>query len=353
MIKEILTSRNIMEVWDKKSTDWETRRNAIIELLLKEEYGYRPPKPDNVCFKIEKEDNTFCAGKALLRKVRITGQIYERSFEFPFYTIVPTKEGKHPFFVHINFRDCIPDKYLPIEEIIDDGFAVLMFCYKDVTDDNDDFTDGVAAAVFNGKERAGSDCGKIAIWSWAASVVMDYAQTLDCLDMENAAVVGHSRLGKTALLTGMMDKRFKFVISNDSGCSGAAISRGKEGEKIKDICSVFSYWFCPKYINYVNNEEHLPFDQHFLLASIAPRKVYISSAKEDTWADPASEYLSCCAASEVYEKLGIKGFIHPDTLPVCGDVFADGNIGYHIRNGKHYLSREDWKYFMRFIKQNI
>lgn len=352
MIKEMLNSRNIMGTGDE-TLDWEKRRNEITELLLKEEYGYLPPKPDNVSFEPEKEDDTFCAGKAMLRKIRVKGEIHKRNFEFVFYTIIPTKQGKYPFFVHINFTDSIPDKYLPIEEIIDNGFAVLMVCYKDVTDDNDDFTDGVAAAVFNGKERTGSDCGKIAIWSWATSIVMDYAHTLNCLDMESAAVVGHSRLGKTALLTGMMDKRFKFVISNDSGCSGAAISRGKTGERIADICSTFQYWFCPNYKKYVDNEENLPFDQHFLLASIAPRKVYISSAVEDTWADPYSEYLSCCAATKVYEKLGRKGFIHPDALPVCGDVFVDGDIGYHLRRGKHYLSREDWQYFISFIKQNM
>jgi len=352
MIENILKSRNIMEIWDGTS-DWEERRNEITELLLKEEYGYLPPKPDNISFETEKEDDTFCAGKAVLKKIRVKGEIDKRSFEFVFYTIIPTKKGKNPFFVHINFTDSIPDKYLPIEEIIDNGFAVLMVCYKDVTDDNDDFTDGVAAAVFNGRERTGSDCGKIAIWSWAASRVLDYAETLECLDMSTATVVGHSRLGKTALLTGAMDTRFKTVISNDSGCSGAAISRGNVGERIKDICSVFSYWFCPNYKKYIDKEGTLPFDQHFLLAAIAPRRVYIASAEGDSWADPVSEYLSCCAASEVYERLGTKGFIHPDSLPVCGDAFAEGNIGYHMRSGKHYLSREDWQYFMRFIKENM
>src|SRR5690606_24717348 len=137
-----------------------------------------------------------------------------------------------------------------------------------------------------------------------------------------------SRLGKTALLAGATDERFTCVIANNSGCSGAAITRNKQGEKISDIYTNFPHWFCKNYEKYMHNEFALPFDQHFLLAAIAPRNVYVSSAVEDLWADPDSEYLSCVAASEVYEKLGIKGFIHPPRFPQVGDVFQDGKIGY-------------------------
>ena len=35
--------------------------------------------------------------------------------------------------------------------------------------------------------------------------VMDYALTLPGTDADNVAILGHSRLGKTALVTAMMD----------------------------------------------------------------------------------------------------------------------------------------------------
>lgn len=181
---------------------------------------------------------------------------------------------------------------------------------------------------------------------------MDYAYTLDCFDFNRAAVVGHSRLGKTALWAGALDERFTHVISNNSGCSGAAITRQKKGERIRDIIRVFSRWFCDNYQKYVDKEELLPFDQHFLVAAIAPRKVYVASAIEDEWADPVSEFLSCYAASEVYEKLGLKGFISSDRLPEAGEYFHEGNIGYHLRKGTHYLSREDWNLFMDYMEKN-
>lgn len=279
-------------------------------------------------------------------------QLSGKEFSFPCYATIPNKDGKHPFFICINFRDCIPDRYIPVEEIVDNGFAVISFCYNDVTRDNGDFTDGLASVLYENGKREECDAGKIAMWAWAAQRVMDYAQTLDCLDFERSIVCGHSRLGKTALLAAATDDRFKFAYSNNSGCSGAAISRGKIGEKIEDICRNFPYWFCERYKRYVNKEYEMPFDQHYLAALIAPRYVYISSAKEDTWADPDSEMLTCYAISEVYEKYGLKGFICDDRFPQVGDEYHEGCVGYHLRAGLHYFSREDWQKIMNFVKKH-
>lgn len=326
-------------------------KEEMLDILLREEYGYMPPEPERMTFK-EKDNyiTNFCAGKAISRKVEISMELSGKEFTFPFYVSIPNKVGKHPFFICINFRDCVPDRYIPVEEIIDNGFAVISFCYKDITGDNGDFTNGLAGILYEDGKRGKSDAGKIAMWAWAAQRVMDYAQTLDCLDFDYSIVCGHSRLGKTALLAAATDERFKFAYSNDSGCSGAAISRGKDGENIEDICKVFPYWFCENYLKYVNREYEMPFDQHYLLASIAPRYVYIASAEEDTWADPISEMLACCAVSETYEKYGKKGFVCEDRLPQAGDEFHEGCIGHHLRAGKHYFSREDWIKVMKFIK---
>ena len=194
------------------------------------------------------------------------------------------------------------------------------------------------------------------MWSWAASRVMDYCQTLDCLDLGKSAVIGHSRLGKTALFTGMLDDRFQFVISNNSGFGGAALSRNrKDRENGEPLCSIefcaqnHMQWFSQNYKKYVNNEDALPYDQHFLVAASAPRYVYVASASNDYWADPKTEYLSCCAAGEIYERLGKTGFVHPDRFPLPGDTLQDGCVGYHMRYGEHYLGREDWNHYFRFI----
>ena len=180
---------------------------------------------------------------------------------------------------------------------------------------------------------------------------MDYIETLNEIDKENIAIVGHSRLGKTALLTGAFDERFKYTISNDSGQSGAAISRNKVGEKIKCICERFPYWFCDNYKKYSDNEDILPFDQHYLLSLIAPRNLYIASASKDLWADPKSEFLCGVETNSVYELYNKKGLVHENKYPAPDTKLLGGCIGYHLREGSHYLSRYDWNIFIEYIKK--
>ena len=93
----------------------------------------------------------------------------------------------------------------------------------------------------------------------------------------------------------------------------------------------------------------MPFDQHFLLSLLAPRKLYVSSAEEDLWADPAAEFLGCLAASPAFEAAGVPGLVGAGEEPQLGQACHQGNIGYHLRAGKHFLSREDWRQFAAFL----
>lgn len=357
MLSEILAERNIPDVLGgvENVSEWEKKREEIKRLLQHEEYGFMPPKPDKIDVTEIQEGSieNFSAGKAPLKKHLMTVFFGGKKFSFPFFSNIPKNGGNLPAIIHINFRSDVPDRYMPNEEITDNGFALFSFCYKDITSDDNDFSNGLAGVIYEGREREGHECGKISMWAWALMRVMDYVCGLSDIDKTKVAACGHSRLGKTALLAGALDERFYCAFSNDSGCSGAAISRGKKGEKINDICTSFPYWFCKNYYKYKNNEHSMKFDQHFLISLLAPRKAYISSAEEDTWADPHSEMLSAFAASPVFELYGKKGLVSPDRLPKAGDVFYDGSIGYHLRAGSHYFSREDWRLFMQYIKKQI
>ncbi len=340
-----------MEIINNLPSPVGLRKDEIISTLLREEYGFLPSRPFSVTAKEESSDGGFAASKATLKRISLTCKGEWGEFTFPVSYAVPRVGSSFPCFIHLNFRDFIPDKYQPTEEIIDNGFAIFTIYYQDISSDNGDFTDKFAGVVYPEGKRESDDCGKIGLWAWAAMTVLDYALTLPELDHRRISVVGHSRLGKTALLAGALDKRFYCAFSNDSGCSGAALAKEKTGERIKDITKVFPYWFCENYLKYVDKDENLPFDQHWLLAANAPHRVYVASAEDDGWACPKNEYLACVAADEYYKKLGSVGFIHPDRLPLTGERFHDGDIGYHIRRGSHFLSRDDWHNYMRYINQ--
>ncbi len=346
MVKEYIRKLNIPEFGYDLSN-----RQAVLDLFYKEEYGYMPPEPDTLKWETAQTEENYCAGKAIYKRIMLTVGFNGREHSFPVVSVIPKADKKLPFFVFANFRSSVPDSYYPTEEIIDRGYGVLSFCYQDVTKDNDDFTDGLAGVVYPDGRRGDTDGGKIALWAWTMSRVLDYAQTVDALDPTKAIAIGHSRLGKTALLAGVSDERFYCAISNDSGCSGAAVTRGKCGENIEHIVNHFPYWFCKNYAKYINNEDKLPFEQNMLLSLIAPRLLYVASAAEDIWADPQAEYAACVLASEAYEKKGLSGFISPDTFPEENTALHLGTIGYHIRSGTHYLSRTDWNYFIDFLNK--
>ncbi len=342
MLKEMINNRNLAPF---------ISRGEMLDIIQREEYGYLPEKPEKVDFEVVYEDKSFCASKAVFKKIFAHCLINGKNFSFPFYSVIPSDDGRYPFFVHINFRDNVPDKYMYSEEIVDNGFACLSFCYEDVTSDDIDMTNGLAGVLFEKGKRNGTDAGKIAMWAWAAHRVMDYVQTQPNLYAEKSIVCGHSRLGKTALLTAATDERFAIAYSNDSGCSGAALYNKSVGETIELITDRFPYWFCENYLKYRGFDDQMPFNQHYLTACIVPRNVYIASAEMDIWADPKSEFLNCVAVSEMYDKVGLKGFVHNDKFPIAPEVFHGGNVAYHIRKGTHYFSREDWLYLMKYAKK--
>ena len=342
MFKELAKERKLPELQS---------REEMLEILFSEEYGYLPKKPEELSFEAEEVyPSCNCGGMAKEHRITVKGKIDGREFSFPFYSVIPVKEGKYPFFVHINFRDGRPDRYMPTEELIDEGFAVLSFCYNDVTKDNGDFTDGLAGVLYPDGVRGKKDAGKIAMWAWAAHRVLDWAETNEKLDMKRSIVCGHSRLGKTALFAGATDERFAVSYSNDSGCSGASITRGKRGETVEVITRVFPFWFCEDYRKYADREYEMPFDQHYLIGAIAPRYACIGSATEDEWADPEAEQFACYAASGAYKAHGIDGYIGADRYARTGESFFEGNIGYHLREGVHYFSRRDWLKLIEFVR---
>ena len=335
--------------------NWEKRREELKTILLREEYGFLPDPP--LKWEVEEPNPAgfSCAGNAMEHHPVMHLTLSDGTpFSFPFHFTMPTKGLPCPAVLHVNFRNAVPDRYMPVEELVDHGFAVFSFCYNDVTSDNGDFTDKLAGVFYKGRDRNPTDPGKISLWSWAAQRICDYMMTLPELDKSRFAVAGHSRLGKTALLSGALDPRFTYVISNCAGCSGDSPMRGKVpgNERVRHIVDRFPYWFCPNYAKYVDNESAGEFDQHDLLALTAPRFLLIGSAAEDAWADQIGQYQSAVAAGDAWRIYGVDPGLPEDVILDRPTEFNSGAIGFHFREGRHFFSRADWGAYMRFIEKH-
>ncbi|MGG1516943.1 prolyl oligopeptidase family serine peptidase [Paenibacillus oryzisoli] len=341
------------EQWQKK------RHPEILEQFRQHVYGRAPlGSPHSLRFELVDQSSGWMDGKALRKKVDITFDGPRGTGIIHLYLFTPVNGGeKVPAFLLICNRDKenmdperkVKSPFWPAENIVSRGYAAAVFHVEDADPDFDDgFHNGVHG-IFDplGIPRPVDAWGTIAAWAWGASRVMDYFETDPDIDEARVAVVGHSRGGKTSLWCGAQDDRFALVVSNDSGCTGAAITRGKKGETIKDINQRFPHWFCENYKGYNGRDEALPIDQHMLLALMAPRLLYVSSATEDTWADPESEFLACIHADPVYRLFGVPG-LEADSYPSPEFPLHQGRIGYHLRTGKHDLTPYDWNCFIDF-----
>ena len=226
------------------------------------------------------------------------------------------------------------------------------FYYGDVAPDRAGSSAGSIQPYFRrkGETPGPHDWGTIAAWAWGLHRAVDYVVTDGDLDKKRIAVVGHSRLGKSALLAAAFDDRIALAIPHQAGCGGTAPSRGHVGESVKQINDRFPYWFDDTFKEFNNQPERLPFDQNCLVARMAPRPVLFTNAVEDTWANPAGQLEVLRAADPVYRFLQAGG-LEAKQMPEPGQLI-DSTLGYHIRPGGHAMTPEDWKVFLAFADKH-
>ena len=208
-------------------------------------------------------------------------------------------------------------------------------------------------AVQKESERDGASWATLSAWAWADSRILDWMETEPRIDASRVAVIGHSRGGKTALLAAALDRRFAMACSNESGCSGAKLNHIDlpRSESIAAICKNISYWFCENYRKYAGREMEMDFDQHGLIALVAPRLVCVASATKDDWAGPRGEWWAAKLASPAWELYGKKG-LAADSFPPPGVPQQEGCISYHLRSGKHDMTPYDWARYMDFADRH-
>ncbi len=385
-LPELLTSSNGQKILS--SDDWEnTRRAEILAIFKNEVYGVIPDQTLLPTVKVMEASDAALDNTAIRKQIALIFQNQGRQLTINILLYLPKDIASPPVFIGYNFygnQTTIHDEHIiltsswlannedmgiknhqasdesrgkrsqrwPIKKIVSEGFGVATIYYGDVDPDKNDFSDGVHALFYkDGQTRPDEDqWGAISAWAWGYSRVLDYLKQDDLSKNSKFILFGHSRLGKTSLWAGALDERFDIVISNDSGCGGAAIFRRKYGETAAIINRNFPHWFNGNFKKY-EDENSLPIDQHMLIALIAPRPVYIASAEDDQWADPKGEYLSGYHASTVYELYGMKGLPDPAMPKISNPIH--NTIGYHIRPGIHDVTDYDWEQFMLFARKHL
>ena len=339
-------------------------REKMMDILQSEVYGYLPSAAYTISVdEPTKVEARFACGNVTHSYVNLSIHLENGAHTFRVDRLLHNDGKRRPLILLNNFHPSASSPYFPMEELSESEADFLVFCHNEISSDDADFSTGLAPLLLPNGQETDETCGKIGIWAWAAMRVLDYGLTLPGTDPNNVAIAGHSRLGKTALFAAMMDPRFKFVFSNAAGCTGDSLSHGnsghsrtawtsKLGELISDITKNFPYWFCKKYKKYAEKNISDTFDQHFLLASIAPRYVMVGSCDLDAWADPKSQQLCALAAGEAWETIGLPGLIGSDCYLEPGEARIDGHVGYFLIHSMHFLSRHSWRRFLEFIEKH-
>ena len=392
ILPDLLTFNDGTKVTTVKQ--WENkRRPEILELFSSQMYGRTPKDKIEVRYETLSENPNFLNGKATAKQVKFTFTNGSKKHEAVLLLVLPNRsKGKVPVFVAYNYKGNhsispdtsillpsvfalpeVPDYWrkwndtewgrgshayrFPCELIIQRGYGIATMSYQEIFPDTPVGEGHSICTLFSGYNpnvKTPDQWQAIGAWAYGSSRIVDYLETQKRVDKNKIIIMGHSRQGKAALWAGAQDKRFKIVISNNSGCGGAALARRMFGCTVTNMLGNVHntpHWFCPAFNQYANNEANMPFDQHQLIALIAPRKAYIASAEEDLWADPKGEFLSGYHAGPVYKLYGLKGFGTNIQPPVHQPVMND--IGYHIREGIHEVTDYDWMCYLGFADKHF
>jgi hypothetical protein len=330
----------------KTRAEWEARRGEMRRMIEYYLVGTMPPPPGNVTGR-QTEMRSVLDGKATFRRFHLTfGPKAKLGFDVAVFT--PTANGgKEPFptFVHPSFAatpgtgasEPDPDAAAaPFAEALTRGYAVLTYDYRQTAADTPATRESGFFAAY-----PGYDWGAEGAWAWGMSRCVDFLETQPFANKNQLIAVGHSRLGKATLIAGAFDDRFALVAPAGSGCMGTGAFRfsgkthgGKEG--LDEYTARFPYQVSPRLPQFAGHVEKLPFDQHWLVALVAPRPFFAAEALGDPY----------CNGHAFQET-----FLH--ALPVYQFLGAAEKIGFHFRTGGHAFTPEDWTAILDFADQTL
>lgn len=398
----------------KDASEWPARRSEILGIFAREMFGQPPPPPEAVVTELQEEGPTL-AGLAIRRQYRMWFKADKSGHFIDWLLVLPNRikgekpvtdsgrvacenTGKVPVVLMLNYRGnhaILDDPEVPLPEnavnclygdgqfrpqesfrgfarrsssrttvpadiLAARGYALLTANYAQISPDAEPrFGDAELAytgvfSLWPGRDPARDDnTTAIGAWAWTLSRGLDLAESIPEIDAGRSVVTGSSRLAKTALLAAARDERFAVCVPNQTGGGGAPLAKRDYGENVSTEMRMFPHWYCRAYAKYAASPwESLHFDQHLLLASIAPRPLLVQGFNMP-WFDTFGEWLACRAASPAWEFLGRGGMPLRD-FPDNFDTSCIGaDLGYVRRGGEHGLSCDDWLWLLDFADRAL
>jgi len=343
-------------------TWYELRRPELLKLYETEIYGRVPKQAPKMKFELVATDLGALSNTATRKD--LVGHIGNPT-NGPTVNLVlylpANATGPVPVLLHVLFgnppanspavtNSTRPGEIGPIADILAHGYGYAMFRYTEIEGDSQTNSLSIVRKLALPEGQIGpaaDEWGTITAWAWATSKVLDYLETDRAVDAKRVALIGHSRLGKTALWAGARDPRFALVFASCSGELGASLARRDYGETVDDVIANFPWWFAVNFRKYSTRWNDLPVDSHMLIALNAPHPVFITGGTQDQWADPHGMFLAAVAAGSVYRLLG-EWDLGTKELPPLDTPVNDGNLGFHYHTGPHSITAADWKAFLDF-----
>lgn len=347
------------------------RRPEIIKLYETEIYGRVPGRVPKVTFSLAENDPNAFEGAAVRK--HMIGHFGD-SPDAPMINVflyLPTRaKAPVPVLLHLTFSRIDPGNASapstklgrprpletgPLTNILARGYGYATVRYTEF--EGDSATNNISLArklalAPDQSKPAPDEWGTISVWAWGASRVLDYLQTDPAVDAKRVAIIGHSRLGKTALWAGAHDPRFALVYSSCAGEMGSALARRDYGETVDDMAANFPWQFAGNFQRYAGHWNDMPVDAHMLIALSAPRPVFITGGTQDQWADPRGEFLAEVAAGPVYRLLGLEDLGETEGPPLDHPLI-NGSLGFLYRTGGHAILPTDWQAFLGFAERYL
>lgn len=299
---------------------WSARAAAWRTLIVERLYGGLPPPAVRV--RVERRSVSrvrALPGAPAFEVHRVVAEGGEAPVSFSLQVLTPASAGPVPVVLHGD-GGWWPPSEGTVRSLLARGVALARFDRTEIAHDPAATPGAGPAASRSGPlydAYRGANFGALAAWAWAYQRAVDVLATLPALDARRIAVTGFSRGAKAALLAGAVDERIGFVHDHASGAGGAALSRlvAAGGESLEQVVAAFPAWFGPDAPELARDPRRQPFDQHVLLALIAPRRLLLTYGVDDAWANPAGAEAAAELAARVYGWLGAEDAIEFRRLP--------------------------------------